>query len=146
MAAVLRPDRSAIERGRRAPALAIAVLRGLALTAVALALLPPPLRAQYSPNCERNGRRDYCAFTPASRQDGLDAGQLVFADHQVYRLQREESSCRDQGAVRLCRAWILAAPGSPQPIPATYRGIAYEGGYQHTYRSARLSLSYSFLD
>jgi hypothetical protein len=75
----------------------------------------------------------------------LDAGRLVFADHRVYGLQRDESSCRQRGPVRTCKAWILS-PGSDRPIPATYRGTAYEGGYRHEYISAKLRLSYSFLD
>jgi len=107
-----------------------------------------PLQAQYSPHCERNGRREFCAYTPGpgSPYGGLDAGRLVFADHSVYGLQREERSCRDHGPVRICRAWILSPPRSDQPIPATYRGTAYEGGYRHAYQSARLQLSYTFLD
>ena len=113
-----------------------------------LALAPLPLQAQYSPNCERNGRREFCAFTPApeSPQGGLDVGRLVFADHTVYGLQRDEASCRDRGAVRLCKAWILAPSASGQPIPATYRGTAYEGGYRHEYWGARVRLTYTFLD
>ena len=37
---------------------AIAVLGGYAATAL------PNANAQLSPNCERNGKRDYCAITP----------------------------------------------------------------------------------
>jgi hypothetical protein len=113
-----------------------------------LASTPFPLQAQYSPNCERNGRRDFCAYTPApdSAQGGRDAGRLVFADHTVYGLQRDDASCRDRGQVRFCKAWILSPPGSDHPIPATYRGTAYEGGYQHAYLSPRLQLTYTFLD
>ena len=122
-------------------------IAGMGLCA-GLALLPLPLQAQYSPNCERNGRREFCAFTPApeSPREGLDAGRLVFADHTVYSLQRDEASCRDRGAVRLCRAWILTPSGRDQPIPATYRGTAYEGGYRHEYWGARVHLTYTFLD
>ena len=113
-----------------------------------LAATPAPLHAQYSPNCERNGRREFCAYTPGpdSGQGERDAGRLVFADHTVYGLQRDEASCRDRGPVRLCKAWILSPPGSDHPIPATYRGTAYEGGYRHEYLSTRLRLTYSFLD
>jgi hypothetical protein len=109
---------------------------------------PSALQAQVSPHCERNGRRDFCAYTPGAdgAPGGLDAGRLVFADHTVYGLQRDDASCRDRGPVRLCKAWILSPPGSDHPIPATYRGIAYEGGYRHTYQSAHLQLTYTFLD
>ena len=113
-----------------------------------LAATPAPLHAQYSPNCERNGRREFCAYTPGpdSGQGERDAGRLVFADHTVYGLQRDEASCRNRGPVRLCKAWILSPPGSEHPIPATYRGTAYDGGYRHEYQSARLRLTYTFLD
>ena len=113
-----------------------------------LAATPSPLQAQYSPHCERNGRPDFCAYTPApdSGQAQRDAGRLVFADHTVYGLQRDEASCRNRGPVRLCKAWILSPPGSEHPIPATYRGTAYDGGYRHEYQSARLRLTYTFLD
>lgn len=113
-----------------------------------LAATPLPLQAQFSPNCERNGRREFCAYTPApeSPQGGLDAGRLVFADHTVYGLRRDDASCRDRGPVRLCKAWILSPLGGDHPIPATYRGTAYEGGYRHEFLSARLRLTYTFLD
>lgn len=114
----------------------------------ALAAAPAPLLAQYSPNCERNGRREFCAFTPGAdpAQGGRDVGRLVFADHTVYGLQRDEASCRDRGQVRVCRAWILSPPGSDHPVAATYRGTAYEGGYRHEFVSPRLRLTYTFLD
>lgn len=130
---------------RRVISGSISTLLGLA---AGFAALPLPVQSQYSPNCERNGRREFCAYTqaPDSAQHGLDAGRLVFADHTVYGLQRDESSCRDRGPVRVCKAWILSPPGSEHPIPATYRGTAYEGGYQHAYLSSRLRLVYSFLD
>lgn len=127
----------------------------LLLLALAAALATPTaLHAQYSPHCERNGRRTFCAYTPGSEagqagqsgQGRLDAGRLVFADDAVYGLQRDEASCRDRGPVRLCKAWILVPPGSDRPIPATYTGTAYEGGYRHAYRSARLQLVYTYLD
>ena len=119
---------------------------GLVELGLAATLFSAPLLAQYSPNCERNGRRDYCAYTPAAAGNGLDAGQLVFADHSVYGLRRDERSCRDRGLVRMCKAWILAPQVSASPQAATYRGTAYEGGYRHEYLSPKLSLSFSFLD
>ncbi|MFM7314044.1 MAG: hypothetical protein ACKO0M_12910 [Cyanobium sp.] len=119
--------------------------------ALALVAFPPPAGAQYSPNCERNGRRAFCAYTPAAGEPGplqgrLDAGRLVFADHAVYGLARDEASCRDRGVQRICRAWIEAPPGSDRPLPATYLGTAYEGGYRHEYLAPGLRLRYTFLD
>lgn len=114
--------------------------------AIAIAAVSAPVQAQYSPNCERNGRRDACAFTAFAGGNSLDVGVLVFADHRVYGLQRDERSCRDRGPVRLCKAWILAPPGSSTPIPATYRGTAYEGGYRHDYLSPKLTLRFTYLD
>ena len=131
-------------RARSNPRWALVLVLGGAL-AMAWGL---PVRAQYSPNCERNGRRDYCAYTPPgpTARPSRDAGRLVFADHTVYALQRDEASCRTIGAVRRCRAWILQPPGSDRPIPATYVGTAFEGGYRHAYQSPRLNLAYSYLD
>ena len=127
--------------------LACRALAALLLSSVGVAGLAPTVRAQYSPNCERNGRPAFCAYTPSSGEQvgSTDAGRLVFADHTVYVLQRDEASCRDQGPMRQCRAWILTPTGR-DPIPATYRGVAYEGGYRHEYASPGLRLTYTFLD
>jgi len=124
--------------------------KALSVTAVLClgAALVPVARAQYSPNCERNGRRDFCAYTPGSDSgtEGNSTGWLVFADHTVYEVQRDERSCRDQGPERLCKGWILSPPGSPNPLPATYRGTSYEGGYRHAYIGSGLRLTFTFLD
>ncbi len=82
---------------------AASALFPLGLTLV-LASATPAVLAQYSPNCERNGRRDFCAYTPGPDPAGaaLDAGRLVFAVDWVYGLQRDESSCRERGPVRTC--------------------------------------------
>jgi hypothetical protein len=114
---------------------------------LALALVTPA-PAQYSPNCERNGRREFCAYTPGSDAgaEGLSSGWLVFADHRVYEVQRDERSCRDQGPLRLCKGWILTPPGSPKPLAATYRGTSYEGGYRHEFIGTGLRLTFTFLD
>jgi hypothetical protein len=107
------------------------------------------VRAQYSPNCERNGRRDYCAITLVESSD--DAGQtralITFADHRVYAILRDDRSCRQLSeAVRACRATITSPPGGATPIPVVYRGTAYEGGYRHHYVGSGLSLTFYFLD
>ena len=113
-----------------------------------LTAIPVTLQAQLSPKCERNGRPDFCAYTPpaASVPGGIDAGRLVFADDSVYGLQRDEASCRDDGFIRICKAWILHPPSSDHPIAASYRGTAYEGGYRHEYVSRPWRLTYTYLD
>ena len=120
------------------------------VVACAIAVQLAPAHAQYSPNCQRNGSRDFCAFTPGSTSASptpvQDVGWLVFADHSVYALQREEGSCRDTGVIRTCRAWIITPPGSDRAKEARYVGTAYEGGYRHDYLAPGLSLSFSFLD
>ena len=108
----------------------------------------PAALAQMSPNCERNGRKLACAYTPwpASSTAQREAGRVVFADHTIVELQLEPGSCRLQGRERLCKAWILAPAAAGQPQPARYQGTAYEGGYRHAYRSSKLQLTYWVLD
>lgn len=122
------------------------------LLAVAPALLigvtPGPAGAQYSPNCERNGRRDYCAYTQVAgaTTERQEFAQIVFADHTVYEVLRNETSCKQQGNVRTCDAKIITPPGNPRAIPAWYRGTAYEGGYKHEYVGQGIHITYVFLD
>lgn len=127
-------------RRARAAALLLGLSAGLGLAA--------PGQAQYSPNCRRNGQKDYCAITPnvvASEQQTLD--MLTFADHRVYELLRNETSCREVApGVRTCNAKIITPPGNPQAINAYYRGTKYEGGYKHEYVGAGVHLIYFFLD
>jgi hypothetical protein len=93
------------------------IARRAGLLAVAPALLigasPGPARAQYSPNCERNGRRDYCAYTQVAgaTNERQEFAQIVFADHTVYEVLRNETSCKQQGNVRTCDAKIITPPG-----------------------------------
>ena len=51
-------------------------------------------QAQWSPNCQRNGKSDYCAITPlagaTTEKQAFDI--LTFADHSVYELLRNEVS------------------------------------------------------
>ena len=53
-------------------------------------------QAQWSPNCQRNGKSDYCAITPlagaTTEKQAFDI--LTFADHSLYELLRNEVSCK----------------------------------------------------
>lgn len=113
-----------------------------------LTALPSTAQAQMSPNCERNGRRDFCALTPMPdpSQPGRTVDVLVFADHSVYRVQREEASCRSTSPTVTTCAATITLPGGGRTIRATYRGTSYEGGYRHDYRGPGLQLTYAFLD
>lgn len=105
--------------------------------------------AQISPNCERNGRHAYCAVTP--RQDprltGIVIEVITFADHTMVEARRNEATCKAIAErVISCKASLTLRPGSGQPISATYRGTAYEGGYTNAYTARGLQISYSVLD
>lgn len=136
--------------GRSEPLAGFACLGGaLTLGLLLTAWACTPARGQYSPNCLFNGSRRFCALTPGGpARPGWTSETVVFADHQVFRLERQDSSCQDQGRVRTCQATILPAHGQGTPIPARYVGEAYEGGYRHHYssRGGRLSLTFFFLD
>ena len=69
---------------------AIAVLGGYAATAL------PNANAQLSPNCERNGKRDYCAITPiaGATTEKQSFDMITFADHSVYEITRNLESCK----------------------------------------------------
>jgi hypothetical protein len=107
-----------------------------------------PAAAQYSPNCERNGRRDYCAYTQiaGATNERQEFAQVVFADHTVYEVMRNETSCKTRGNVRTCDAKIITPPGNPKAIPAWYRGTAYEGGYKHEYVGQGIHITFVYLD
>lgn len=112
-----------------------------------LLLQPPPVQAQYSPLCERNGRRVFCSFTP---HDGPGDGErevawIVFADHSRVEVIRDERHCSRQGRYRLCQAWIRPHPAVAQPEPALYRGSCVVGGYRHEYRNPVLQLAVTYL-
>lgn len=124
-------------------------LAALAAGAALVLGFQPAARAQYSPNCQRNGRKDYCAITPiagaTNERQAFD--QLTFADHTVYELLRNETSCRQRSPqVRTCHAKIITPPGNPRAIPAFYRGTAYEGGYRHEYIGQGIHIVYVYLD
>jgi len=126
-------------------------IKRLAAGSTALALMvaaTPPLQAQMSPNCERNCRRTACAYTPwpASSTTEREAGRIVFADHSIVEVQLEQASCREQGPLRSCRAWMQSPAGSGPLLPARYSGSGLEGAYRHSYSSSRLRLVYWVLD
>lgn len=105
--------------------------------------------AQYSPNCERNGKRDYCAITPiaGATNEKQSFEMLTYADHTVYELLRNETSCKQVSqTVRTCDAKIISPPGNPRSTAAFYRGTYYEGGYKHEFVGQGIHLIYYFLD
>ncbi|MEB3333487.1 MAG: hypothetical protein VKP70_00730 [Cyanobacteriota bacterium] len=139
--------------GRRPASVAPGAARGLALLVgllFAASSAGVPARSQYSPHCLLNGRRRFCALTPGgAAPPGWSGDTVVLDDHQAYRLERQDNACVDQGTARRCPARIIPANGQGTPIPATYAGEAYEGGYRHRYSSQAsppLSLTLFFLD
>lgn len=121
----------------------------LAVTAFLLAAGALPSRAQLSPNCERNGRRDYCAITPVAgatnEKQAFD--MITFADHTVYEVMRNLSSCKAiSEKVETCDAKIITPPGNPRAVPAFYRRTFYEGGVKQEYVGGGLHLTYFYLD
>ena len=119
-----------------------------ALQALLTGAATGPAGAQYSPNCERNGQRDFCAYTQGAgaTNERQEFAQIVFADHTVYEVMRNETSCKQNGNVRTCDARIITPPGNPKPIAAWYRGTAYEGGYKHEYVGQGIHITYVYLD
>ncbi len=112
-------------------------------------LSAPSARAQLSPNCERNGRRDYCAITPVAgatnEKQAFD--MITFADHTVYEVMRNLDSCKKVSEkVETCNAKIITPPGNQHAIPAFYRRTFYEGGVKQEYVGRRIHLTYFFLD
>lgn len=111
---------------------------------------PLGAQAQISPNCQRNGRHAYCAVTQrhgtGTANDSV-VEVITFADHTMVEAQRDDASCKRINAqVITCRASLTLRPGSGQPIQATYRGTAYEGGYTNAYNAKGLQVRYSVLD
>lgn len=117
--------------------------------ALAITLQGLHASAQLSPNCERNGKRDYCAITPVAgattTKQAFD--MITFADHTVYEVLRNLESCRTTAPnIETCNAKIITPPGHPQPIPAYYRRTAYEGGVKQEYVGKGVHLTYFYLD
>ena len=106
-------------------------------------------QAQWSPNCQRNGKSDYCAITPlagaTTEKQAFDI--LTFADHSVYELLRNEVSCKKVSErIRTCNAKIITPPGNSKTIAAYYRGTSNEGGYKHEYVGKGVHLTFFYLD
>jgi hypothetical protein len=105
--------------------------------------------AQLSPNCTRNGRRDYCAITPiaGATNEKQSFDMITFADHTVYEVTRNLESCKKiSEKVETCNAKIITPPGNPKTIPAFYRRTFYEGGVKQEYVGKGIHLTYVFLD
>ncbi|MFM9104906.1 MAG: hypothetical protein ACKOPS_27765, partial [Cyanobium sp.] len=75
------------------------------------------------------GRRDTCAYTQVAgaTNERQEFAQIVFADHTVDEVLRNETSCKQQGNVRTCNAKIITPPGNPRTIPAWYRAPPMRG-------------------
>jgi hypothetical protein len=106
-------------------------------------------RAQLSPNCERNGKRDYCAITPVAgattEKQAFD--MIMFADHTVYEVLRNLESCKKiSEKVETCNAKVITPPGNPKPIAAYYRRTFFEGGVRQEYIGKGIHITYHYLD
>jgi hypothetical protein len=100
---------------------AIAVLGGYAATAL------PDANAQLSPNCERNGKRDYCAITPiagaTSEKQSFD--MITFADHAVYEITRNLESCKKiSEKVQTCNAKSSRRLETLKQYPPSTEGLS----------------------
>jgi hypothetical protein len=107
----------------------------------------PEAQGQLSPNCLRNGKRDYCALTPIKEatSDKQISDTVVFADHTQYVVLRNETSCKNiTDKIRTCNAKITKPQG--QTGSAFYRGTSYEGGYKHEYVGRDIQITYFYLD
>lgn len=126
-----------------ATAAAVAVMGGYAATAL------PGADAQLSPNCQRNGKSDYCAITPlaGATNEKQSFDMITFADHTVYEVTRNLESCKKVSEkVETCNAKIITPPRNPKSIPAFYRRTFYEGGVKQEYVGKGIHLTYFFLD
>jgi len=119
--------------------------------AFAMAIALPGLKAgaQLSPNCERNGKRDYCAITPVAGATNLKQSfdMIMFADNVVYEVSRNLESCKKVAPnIETCNAKIITPPGNPKPIPAFYRRTFYEGGVKQEYVGKGIHIMYVYVD
>ena len=121
----------------------VTALGGLAAAPV------PGAHAQLSPNCERNGRRDYCAITPiaGATNEKQSFDMITFADHTVYEVTRNLTSCKKvSDKIETCNAKIITPPGNPRADAAFYRRTFYEGGVKQEGVSKNIHLTYFYLD
>jgi hypothetical protein len=119
--------------------------------AFAMAIVLPGLKAdaQLSPNCERNGKRDYCAITPVAGATNLKQAfdMIMFADNTVYEVLRNQDSCKKVAPnIETCNAKIITPPGNPKSIPAFYRRTFYEGGVKQEYVGRGIHIMYVYVD
>ena len=119
--------------------------------AFAMAIVLPGLKAgvQLSPNCERNGKRDYCAITPVAGATNLKQSfdMIMFADNTVYEVSINLESCEKVAPnIETCNAKIITPPGNPKPIPAFYRRTFYEGGVKQEYVGKGIHIMYVYVD
>ena len=119
--------------------------------AFAMAIALPGLKAgaQLSPNCERNGKRDYCAITPVAGATNLKQSfdMIMFADNTVYEVSRNLESCKKVAPnIETCNAKIITPPGNPKQIPAFYRRTFYEGGVKQEYVGKGIHIMYVYVD
>jgi hypothetical protein len=120
-----------------------AVLGGVLMTTTLIA------SAQLSPNCERNGKRDYCAITPVAgaTTEKRSFDMITYADHTVYEVSRNLESCKKVSEkVETCDATIVTPPRNPKSVRAYYRRTFYEGGVKQEYVGKGIHLTYFFLD
>jgi hypothetical protein len=116
-----------------------------------MAIVLPGLKAgaQLSPNCERNGKRDYCAITPVAGATNLKQAfdMIMFADNTVYEVLRNQDSCKKVAPnIETCNAKIITPPGNPKSIPAFYRRTFYEGGVKQEYVGRGIHIMYVYVD
>ncbi len=97
--------------------------------AFAMAIVLPGLEAgaQLSPNCERNGKRDYCAITPiaGATTEKRSFDMITFADHTVYEITRNLESCKKiSEKVQTCNAKIITPPETLKRYPLSTEGLS----------------------
>jgi hypothetical protein len=68
------------------------------------------------------------------------------ADGQSFRLVKQEARCRQQGPRSLCPAAITPRNGFGSAVAASYRGLAYEGGYRNEYGGGGIRIIDFFVD
>lgn len=125
------------------------IAAGTGLLTALTTLLAAGARAQLSPNCERNGKRDYCAITPVAgatnQKQAFD--MIMFADNTVYEVMRNLESCKKISQnVESCNAKIITPPGNPKPIAAYYKRTFFEGGVRQEYIGQGVHITYHYLD
>ena len=122
------------------------LLAAATLPATLIALGGAPLRAQLSPNCQRNGVAAACAVTPGESGAERSVVTVMFADHSAWRLEKDESRCTNSHPVSSCPALMTGANGNGTPRRGSYTGTWYEGGYRHSWSAPGIRIEYVFVD